>query len=154
MLNLISPNSYSREIDQSRLGLALRETAKVLGLTNNVSLTLRLTNNRTIRQFNLYWRNENSPTDVLSFENAFTDPETGEEYLGDIVISFEKARQQAKMGGHTVQSEIELLFVHGLLHLAGFNHDREDEWKKMTGAQDEILTRIGNNLQGTIQYNK
>jgi len=153
MLNLILPNSYAKEIDQNRLASAFREGIKVLELPKNTSLTLRVTNNRLIRQFNQAWRGENSPTDVLSFENAFTDPETGEEYLGDIVISFEKARQQANMGGHSIQSEIELLFVHGLLHLAGFDHDQKEQWADMTKTQDQILKKIGNPLQGGIQYN-
>lgn len=154
MLNLILPNSYAQEIDQTRLAIAFREGAKILGLSKKTSLTLRVTNNRLIRQFNHAWRGENSPTDVLSFENTFTDPETGEEYLGDIVISFEQARQQAKLGGHTVQSEVELLFVHGLLHLAGYDHDQKEEWAEMTKAQDQILKKIGNPLQGGIQYNE
>ena len=154
MFNLILPNSYAREIDQTRLAAAFREGAKTLGLAKNTSLTLRVTNNRLIRQLNYAWRGENSPTDVLSFENAFTDPETGEQYLGDIVISFDKARQQAHTGGHTIQSEIELLFVHGLLHLSGFDHDQKEEWAEMTKTQDEILKKIGNPLQGGIQYNE
>lgn len=153
MLNLILPNSYAKKIDQSRLASAFREGINVLGLAKNTSLTLRVTNNRLIRQYNHAWRGENSPTDVLSFENAYTDPETGEEYLGDIVISFEKARQQALVGGHAVQSEIELLFLHGLLHLAGFDHDQKEEWAEMTKTQDQILKKIGNPLQGGIQYN-
>ncbi|HBO33639.1 MAG TPA: rRNA maturation RNase YbeY [Anaerolineaceae bacterium] len=153
MLNLILPKSYAKEIDQSRLATAFLEGTKVLGLAKSTSLTLRITNNRVIRQFNHAWRGENSPTDVLSFENAFTDPETGEEYLGDIVISFEKARQQAQVGGHSIQSEIELLFVHGLLHLAGFDHDQKEQWAEMTKTQDQILRKIGNPLQGGIQYN-
>ena len=154
MFNLILPNSYAREIDQTRLAAAFREGAKTLGLAKNTSLTLRVTNNRLIRQLNYAWRGENSPTDVLSFENAFTDPETGDQYLGDIVISFDKARQQAQTGGHTIQSEIELLFVHGLLHLSGFDHDQKEEWAEMTKTQDEILKKIGNPLQGGIQYNE
>ncbi len=154
MFNLILPKSYSKEIDQMRLAIAFREGVKLLGLSKNSSLTLRVTNNRTIRQFNLAWRGENHSTDVLSFENAFTDPETGEQYLGDIIISFEKARQQALMGGHTLQSEIELLFVHGLLHLAGFDHDQKEDWAEMTKTQDKILKTIGNPLQGGIQYNE
>ena len=154
MVNLILPNSYAKEIDQSRLATAFLEGIKVLKLAKYTSLTVRVTNNRLIRQFNLAWRGENSPTDVLSFENAYTDPETGEKYLGDIVISFEKARQQALVGGHSIQSEIELLFVHGLLHLAGFDHDQKEEWAEMTKTQDQILKNIGNPLKGGIQYNE
>lgn len=154
MLNLILPKSYAKEINQNRLATTFKEGVKVLGLKKNSSLTLRVTNNRLIRQFNNAWRGENSPTDVLSFENAFTDPETGEEYLGDLVISFEKARQQARAGGHAIQAEIEMLFVHGLLHLAGYDHAEKQDWAEMTKMQDQILKNIGNLLEGGIQYNE
>ena len=140
MLNLILPNSYAKQIDQSRLAEAYREALRVLGLPDNASVTLRVTNNRLIRQLNHTWRGENAVTDVLSFDNAFTDPETGEQYLGDIVISFQK--------------EIEMLFVHGLLHLAGFDHADQQGWSEMTRKQDQILKRIDNPLLGTIQYHQ
>ena len=152
MLNLILPNSYAKEIDQDRLANALREGLFVLGLPDNASVTLRVTNNRLIRQLNRAWRGENSVTDVLSFDNAFTDPETGEQYLGDIVISFQKARQQAQAGEHSLQSEIEMLFVHGLLHLSGLDHADQQDWSEMTAKQDQILKNIDNPLLGTIQF--
>lgn len=154
MLNLILPNSYAKQIDQSRLAEAYREGLRVLGLPDNASVTLRVTNNRLIRQLNHTWRGENAVTDVLSFDNAFTDPETGEQYLGDIVISFQKAGQQAQAGEHSLQTEIEMLFVHGLLHLAGFDHADQQGWSEMTRKQDQILKRIDNPLLGTIQYHQ
>ena len=154
MLTLIVPNSYAKQLDQKRLALAWEESLKLLNLPTKTSATLRITNNALIRQFNLSWRNEFSVTDVLSFENAYTDPETGEEYLGDIMISFQKAKQQAQVGGHPVQTEIEMLFVHGILHLAGYDHGDKEEWQAMTDMQNTILKKIGNPLQGTIQYNE
>lgn len=154
MLNLIVPNSYAKQLDHKRLFLAWEESLKQLNLPKKASATLRITNNSLIRQFNKSWRNENSVTDVLSFENAYTDPETGEEYLGDIIISFQKAKQQAQLGGHPVQTEIEMLFVHGILHLVGYDHGDKEEWQAMTEMQNTILKKIGNPLQGTIQYNE
>ena len=154
MLNLIVPNSYAKQLDQKRLSLAWEESLKQLNLPKKASATLRITNNSLIRQFNKSWRNENAVTDVLSFENAYTDPETGEEYLGDIIISFQKAKQQAQVGGHPVQTEIEMLFVHGILHLVGYDHGDKEEWQAMTEMQNLILNKIGNPLQGTIQYNE
>lgn len=152
MLNLIVPSSYAKEIDQSRLGLAYLESLKALKMDHDASITLRVTNNRLIRQFNREWLGVDAPTDVLSFENAYTDPETGEQYLGDILISFEKARQQAKQSGHAVQDEIEMLLVHGLLHLAGHDHDNRSNWEQMSTLQDEILKKIKNPLRGSIQH--
>jgi len=154
MLTLIVPNSYAKQLDQKRLALAWEESLKLLNLPTKTSATLRITNNALIRQFNLSWRNEFSVTDVLSFENAYTDPETGEEYLGDIMISFQKAKQQAQAGGHPVQTEIEMLFVHGILHLVGYDHGDKEVWQAMTDMQNTILKKIGNPLQGTIQYNE
>jgi len=154
MLTLIVPNSYAKQLDQKRLALVWEESLKLLKLPTKTSATLRITNNALIRQFNLSWRNEFSVTDVLSFENAYTDPETGEEYLGDIMISFQKAKQQAQAGGHPVQTEIEMLFVHGILHLVGYDHGDKEEWQAMTEMQNTILKKINNPLQGTIQYNE
>jgi len=154
MLNLIVPNSYAKQLDQKRLALAWELSLKQLNLPLYASATLRITNNSLIRQFNKSWRDEDSVTDVLSFENAYTDPETGEEYLGDIIISFQKAGQQAKFGGHPVQTEIEMLFVHGILHLVGYDHGDKEEWQAMTDMQNLILKKIGNPLQGTIQYDE
>lgn len=153
MLNLILPSSYIKELNQSRLGRAYSETLKAQNVNLNASATLRITNNRMIRQYNREWLGNDNPTDVLAFENAYTDPETGEEYLGDILISFEKARKQARIAGHSLQEEIEMLLVHGLLHLTGHDHDQKVDWQKMSASQDAILEKIGNPIRESIQYN-
>ncbi len=154
MLNLILPNSYAKEINEARLWKVFKEAVSVLKLGDSASVTLRVTNNRVIRQFNCAWRGENTATDVLSFENAFEDPETGEHYLGDIMISYETARKQARAGDHSIQAEIEMLFAHGMLHLAGFDHANKEQWSQMTTLQDKILENLGNPLLGGIQYSE
>lgn len=150
MLNLILPSSYVKGIDQSRLALAFSSFLNHLSIEQNTSVTVRFTNNRLIRQFNREWMGIDAPTDVLSFENAFRDPETGEHYLGDILISFEKARKQAKLAGHSLQQEVEMLLVHGLLHLVGHDHSNNTEWQAMSETQDAILQTIANPLRGSI----
>lgn len=151
MLNLIMPSSYAKVIDGPRLANAFRETLAALELAQNTSVTLRLTNNRVIRHYNFAWLGIDAPTDVLSFENPYIDPETGEHYLGDIIISYEKARRQAKEGEHSIYQEVEMLFVHGLPHLAGYDHGDEDDWLDMSSMQDLILKKTANPLRNSIQ---
>jgi len=89
-------------------------------------------------------------TDVLSFENAFIDPETGETYLGDILISCETAKRQADNRGLELMDELEMLLVHGILHLAGMDHASTPEWQEMSALQDEILAQLNNPIQKSI----
>ena len=103
-----------------------------------------------MRELNGLYRGIDAPTDVLSFENDYLDPESGLHYLGDIVISIEKAQEQAANNGHPLQQEVEMLFVHGVLHLCGYDHAKEDEYAEMSRLQDEILTAMNNPLLGSI----
>ena len=91
-----------------------------------VSVEVRVTfvNNEQINEYNAQYRNKNIETDVLSFpmgENGVYDvnPETGAKILGDIVISIEKAQEQAKAYGHSLQREVGFLTAHSMLHLLG-----------------------------------
>jgi probable rRNA maturation factor len=83
-----------------------------------------------------------APTDVLSFPVGEVDPESEALYLGDILISYPQALAQAEAAGHPVQAELQLLVVHGTLHLLGYDHAEEDEKTLMWKAQDEILARL------------
>ncbi|HRQ31500.1 MAG TPA: rRNA maturation RNase YbeY, partial [Anaerolineales bacterium] len=84
-----------------------------------------------------------SPTDVLSFPASESDPDTGSPYLGDILISIPRAKAQAKIAGHALELEIQLLIVHGVLHLLGHDHAQPKEKAKMWKAQKEILESLG-----------
>lgn len=97
-----------------------------------------------IRELNRTYRNVDSVTDVLSFESdGEIDPETGKEYLGDILICAEQAGKQAEMSGHPIENEISLLEIHGLLHLLGYDHMTEEERQEMWNLQDEYLDKCG-----------
>ncbi len=109
-------------------------------------LTILLTGDDHLHQLNLEYLDVDAPTDVLAFPADYVDPDTETAYLGDILISLERATLQAQAGGHSLVAELELLVVHGVLHLLGYDHSEPDEKSKMWVAQTEILARLGNPL--------
>ncbi|MFL7870595.1 MAG: rRNA maturation RNase YbeY, partial [Anaerolineales bacterium] len=72
-----------------------------------------------------------------------TDPETARRYLGDILISVPRAEEQARAAGHGLEAEVQLLAVHGTLHLLGYDHAEVEEKARMWKAQAEVLERLG-----------
>jgi probable rRNA maturation factor len=106
-------------------------------------LSIVLTDNARLHELNLNYLGVDSPTDVLSFPASETDPETGARYLGDILISIPRAQEQADAAGHPLESEVQLLVVHGVLHLLGHDHGEPEEKSRMWKAQAEILESLG-----------
>ena len=122
-------------------------------------VNLTLTDNEGIHAINKEYRQIDRPTDVLSFpmidypepgtfdfleeeEDCF-DPESGELTLGDIVISVDKVREQAKEYGHSEQRELAFLVAHSMFHLFGYDHMEEEERKEMEKMQREVLDKLG-----------
>jgi probable rRNA maturation factor len=106
-------------------------------------LSIILTNDTRLRELNLNYLGIDAPTDVLSFPAYETDPETGARYIGDILISVPRAQAQADAAGHPLESEVQLLVVHGVLHLLGYDHAQPEEKALMWKAQAKILERLG-----------
>ena len=150
MIDFSSPQKYRIQVDLIRLEACLQASLEKLGYAQDEAVTLKLTDNKTIQQLNKTYRGVDAPTDVLSFENDYLDPESGLHYLGDIVISIEKAQEQAANNGHLLQQEVEMLFVHGVLHLCGYDHAEADGYAEMSRIQDEILQTVGNPLLDSI----
>ncbi len=113
-------------------------------------ITVLLTNDDQLQALNKEYRGINEPTDVLSFEAGETMPgmEEDERYLGDIVISVPTAERQARQGGHSLKAELQLLTVHGTLHLLGHDHEEPDEKDRMWWAQASILAQLGAEIAG------
>ncbi len=111
-------------------------------------ISLLLTDDAAIQELNRDYRGKDAPTDVLSFpmnegEDALL-PEEGNLLLGDIVISLEKAAAQAELYGHSLERETVFLFIHGLLHLLGYDHERGIEAEKeMFAWQEQIIAALG-----------
>ncbi|KIL34613.1 metalloprotease [Cohnella kolymensis] len=138
------------------------------GITNGV-VTLTLTDDEGIRELNRQYRGLDKPTDVLSFslkegeepdirfEGEYEAEEEGQEgwkdevkaedpfagMLGDVVISVPRAEAQAQEYGHSFERELGFLFVHGFLHLLGYDHDENEQERAMFGKQEEVLKEAG-----------
>lgn len=131
------------EIDQQKL-ISISETVLEDYYESLPDFTLSFVEPEEIRELNRNYRQVDSVTDVLSFESdGEIDPETGIEYLGDIVICLEQAARQAEQSGHSVENEIALLEIHGLLHLLGYDHMEKDQKDEMWHYQDLYLEKCG-----------
>ncbi len=150
MLTIKSRQSFRKVLDLKRLQTASSTAFRLLRFIAEPEVTLQVTDDKTIRKFNLQYRDTDEATDVLSFENAFTDPESGEMYLGDILISCETAKRQAEIRGLELMAELEMLLVHGILHLAGMDHAEVSDWEEMSTLQDTILSELNNPIQNSI----
>jgi len=131
----------------------LERAAKVALLQQSApdaDLTLVLTGDAQLQALDRDFLNKDAPTDVLSFPACETDPETGRRYLGDIIISVPRAEAQSITAGHSLEAELSLLVVHGVLHLLGHDHAGAEEKARMWAVQSEVLTRLG--LSPTIVH--
>ena len=128
----------------------LREiVARVLAAENvDVGVSVVVTGDAMVRDLNRRYRGEDAATDVLSFSQR----ENGGEFvvapgeparLGDVVISLPAARRQAKQAEHSLEREVALLLVHGVLHLLGYNHVTEAEARVMESKQTTLLSSLG-----------
>ncbi len=109
----------------------------------DADITIVLTDDAQLHELNKEFLGVDAPTDVLSFPASESDPETGTPYLGDILISIPRAAQQAQAAGHSVEAEVQLLVVHGTLHLMGHDHAEAEEKTRMWNAQAEVMSRLG-----------
>jgi probable rRNA maturation factor len=106
-------------------------------------LTIVLTDEKSILRLNQQYRGHDSSTDVLSFTNGGIDPDTGDVYYGDVIIAVPIAKTQAKNAGHTLEAELALLAVHGVLHLLGYDHTNPEERNRMWTVKQTILAKLG-----------
>ncbi len=106
-------------------------------------LSIVLSGDAQLQDLNREYLGIHAPTDVLSFPSEEKDPQSGRNYLGDIVISVERAAQQAGAAGHPVEAEVQLRVIHGVLHLLGHDHAKPSEKARMWVAQAAILQSIG-----------
>jgi probable rRNA maturation factor len=109
----------------------------------SADMTIVLTDDAQLHELNREYLGVDAPTDVLSFPASEADPETGTPYLGDILISIPRAKQQAEAAGHSVEDEVQLLVVHGTLHLLGHDHAEAGEKARMWKAQAEVMSGLG-----------
>ncbi len=113
------------------------------GTDPNTELSIVIDSDEKLQSLNRDFLGIDAPTDVLSFPSDEFDPDEQAVYIGDIIISFPRAEAQAKNAGHPVINEIQLLVVHGVLHLLGHDHAEPAEKTRMWTAQAEVLDQLG-----------
>ena len=144
--------SIKQHLVSSIIRTCIDATLKAENIQVPCEINVLVTNDRGIHAINKASRNVDKPTDVLSFPmfqlEAGNPPEDWEEYLdpetelcplGDMCISLERAKAQAKEFGHTTRREIGYLTIHSVLHLLGYDHMDEGEQKKMMRAREEAI---------------
>jgi probable rRNA maturation factor len=110
-------------------------------------ISLVFTNPETVQRLNRDYRGVDEPTDVIAFymlpqkENSptFVLPPDGITRLGEVIISYPQAVEQSREQGHSVDKELALLIIHGILHLLGYDHQQPEEEKRMRGREQELL---------------
>ena len=129
---------------------AAAEALKYEAFDENCEISVSIVDNEEIRQINKQFRNIDRATDVLSFpmltfegEEEADRNENGEIILGDIIISLERAREQAEEYGHSLKREVAFLTAHSMLHLLGYDHMEPEEEAEMFRRQREILLQAG-----------
>jgi probable rRNA maturation factor len=124
-----------RRVDRARLRQVLEGAARRLGVSGEVAVVL--TGDVALRRLNSRYRGRDAPTDVLSFQG-----EGGEAGLGDIVISVDSAARNARALGRRLPRELEVLALHGFLHVLGYDHESDD------GTMDRLERRLRRSLLG------
>ena len=124
-----------QRIDAARLRRVLRKAGRTLRASGEVSVVLA--GDGLLRRLNRDYRGRDRPTDVLSFPGP-----GGEEGLGDVVISVPTAARNARRHGHSVQRELDILALHGFLHVLGHDHETDD------GTMDRLEQRLRRDLGG------
>lgn len=139
-VNLSAPEGFDLAPDKLR---AAAEACLRMAQRSAGELSIKLTDDKTMRQAHRQYVGSDKTTDVLSFPHGEIDPDSGLPYFGDILISVPQARKQAAEMGHGLQAELALLIVHGTLHLLGYDHADPAGQAKMWQLQQEVLKSLG-----------
>ncbi|MFO1443419.1 rRNA maturation RNase YbeY [Bacillus sp. Bva_UNVM-123] len=149
-IDLLDETSELSEKDTAYIAKLLNFAAKMEEIDEGTEISLTFVDNHKIREINKEYRNKDSATDVISF--AMEEMGEGEmaivgvempRVLGDIIISVEKAKEQAEEYGHSFMRELGFLAVHGFLHLLGYDHMTPEDEKEMFSRQKDILDAFG-----------
>lgn len=141
----------TQRLDDKQLQLLediVRFSADFLNLPEATECAVTIVDNPSIQAINRDYRGKDMPTDVISFALDDDDSDHFDNHLlphhiGDIIISIDKAKEQANEYGHTLDRELGFLAVHGFLHLNGYDHMTSEEEKQMFTLQNDIFTAFG-----------
>ena len=142
MIDIIAVNDSLKEEELQEIEKAALTALKYENRTGDLSIQIDTPDR--IRELNRQFRNIDRVTDVLTFPAwEGEDPLSGDGYLGDIMICYERASEQAIEYGHSLRRELAFLAVHGVLHLLGYDHMNEQDELIMRRKQTAILNEMG-----------
>jgi len=138
-------NESGDDVDVAGLSKLSRFVLDRMRVHPLAELCIKVVDEPTIAELNEHWMEKEGPTDVLAFpmdelRPGMVNEELEEGVLGDLVLCPAVAERQATEAGHPTKDEIDLLTVHGILHLLGYDHAEPEEHKEMFGLQDRLLT--------------
>ena len=111
-------------------------------IKKKVSLTILLSDNKNIKELNKRFRNKNKPTDILSFPSEKKFNVKKSSYLGDIVISYEFMNKSKALSNLEFKDKVTKIFIHGFLHLLGYDHIKLNDFKKMLVEEEKIYKAV------------
>ena len=129
-----------KELFFSRICRAFPKKYKFLD--KKVSLTLLLSNNKNIKKLNKDFRNKNKSTDILSFPSNVKVKISKHTYIGDIIISYNFINKPKSQNLELFKKRLIKIFIHGFLHLLGFNHIKDKDYKKMQKEEEKIYKSV------------
>ena len=130
----------SYRINKSFINKLFTVISKVMPRFATYEISVAFIDNAEIKKLNYRYRKKNKPTDVLSFaERDSNDKISDRRFLGEIVVAYPYARQQARRNHRTLRQELIILLTHGFLHLAGYDHIKLSDRLRMQRAEKRIL---------------
>jgi len=147
----ISVEEEFRElVDEDWAKKIAQQVLKAEGIASPYEVSLVFTDSETVQKLNRDYRGMDEPTDVLAFymlpqkeaDSSFALPPDGVTRLGEVIISYPQAAEQAREQGHSVDKELTLLIIHGILHLLGYDHEQPEEEVKMRAREKELLEEV------------
>jgi probable rRNA maturation factor len=147
MVNINISDPYQDSVNHAALEKAALAALAEENINEEVNLSVVIEGDQQLQALNNEFLGIDSPTDVLSFFEDELDPETGQRYLGDVIISFPQAEKQGMAAGHSTVAELDLLVVHGVLHLLGYDHSTDEEKEKMWEIQKKVLLKLGTDIK-------
>lgn len=140
MIDLRISRAYKGLVLEEELVHAVKKTLEYQGTPpDEVDASILIENDKKLKELNRNFLGIDAATDVLSFALSEKNPENDRLYLGDVIISFPRAKAQSEQAGHSVMDELDLLAIHGVLHLLGYDHAEPLAKEKMWDAQAKIL---------------
>jgi probable rRNA maturation factor len=148
-IEIFVEEKFRGAVDRNWVKKIVRQVFKAAEVNPPYEVSLVFTDSETVKQLNQDYRGVDEPTDVLAFcmlpqkgaDSSFALPPDGVTRLGEVIISYTQAVEQAKEQGHSTERELALLIIHGILHLLGSDHEEPEEGSKMRERERELLER-------------